>query len=321
MSELPEVAFFRQEPQGMQRIAAGHLKRNGNGFGCRIETRLDNMMNSGYSFADLDGLIILVNHFLYFATTWKDVTVHLGYEKALEEDPVKAADTEMQDTDQQTMALQEPEKTDRSEQRRVDGTDGERGNEAEKEGRLYAGEKAETDREGIEMASFSMEEKEETPSDIRTEPVTESVESPPREGRQTDTIAACQCEACCRCPQRRRMDDFGRHMLAIFPRMDPFEIESIEECVRLELKDIGCLPVRYWSLSGNPFLLHGYYCYRHILFTKTSDGGYYIGVPGIYNKESEKKARSCGFGEFRTLSEVADRLGAFGYWLFDVSDS
>ncbi len=89
--------------------------------------------------------------------------------------------------------------------------------------------------------------------------------------------------------------------------------------MRLDLKDIGNLPVKYWSLAGNPFLLHGYYCYRHLIFSQLGDGRYAVGVPGIYNEENKGRARECGLTEFQALSEVRDLQGAFGYWLYYVS--
>lgn len=317
LSDLPEVAFFRQESQGMQQISAGRLKRNGNGFKCRIETRVDNMMNSGYSFADMDGLIIIVNNYVYYATTWKDITVHLDYEESME-DRLEAAGGESRMEDGQEAFRPESEVGHVPEENMPEyGSIAEQGSMTG-DGDVPEGEDIRAGQD-VRASSISEENLQEGES-AQSVPLMGTKPPSSAERKTTDNIAACQCEACCRCPQRRRMEDFGHHMLAMFPKMYPFEIDSIEECVRLELKDIGCLPVRYWSLSGNPFLLHGYYCYRHILFTKVSGGEYYIGVPGIYNQENDMRAKCCGFGEFKTLSEVADRQGAFGYWLFGVSD-
>ena len=91
------------------------------------------------------------------------------------------------------------------------------------------------------------------------------------------------------------------------------------ECVRIDLKDIGNLPVAYWSLAGNPFLLRGYYCYRHLIFTRMDGGGYAVGVPGIYSEDNGRWAEECRMTGFQPLSQVKDRHGAFGYWLYRVS--
>lgn len=329
LSELPEVAFFRQEERGAQLIPAGRLKKNGNGFGCRIETRVDNIMDTGNAFSDVDGLVVFISDALYYATTWKDVTVHFGRgvldggkeesewgkrqdagekedadvrkEEDTEWNPVSTGPEEENAGWAPSVIRLEPEVT----AGKAEGT----AREAESADRKQeSADRKPEQAENLEAASRPEETQEQTPSAGK--------ESVPEDN--ADAIAACQCEACRQCPQRRRSVDFGHHILSVFPRMYPFEVENIKECVRLELKDIGCLPVPYWSLAGNPFLLHGYYCYRHILFAGGADGKYYIGVPGIYNRENEGQAKSCGFVRFEALSRVADRRGAFGYWLFPV---
>lgn len=131
-----------------------------------------------------------------------------------------------------------------------------------------------------------------------------------------EKTAACGCEQCRYCArQSGKQNDVGSHIMSLFPKMYPFELETMGECVRLDLKDLGCLPVKCWSLAGNPFLLHGYYCYRHIIFTKQPQSGYCVGVPGIYNRENQEWAEQCGMKQFQPLSEVAQLQGAFGYWL------
>jgi hypothetical protein len=100
--------------------------------------------------------------------------------------------------------------------------------------------------------------------------------------------------------------------------MYPFEIENIKDCVRLDLKDMGYLPVRYWSLAGNPFLLQGYYCYRHLIFLKDTSDKCAVGVPGIYSNQNKEKASKCGFLQFQTLARVQENRGAFGYWLYYI---
>lgn len=118
---------------------------------------------------------------------------------------------------------------------------------------------------------------------------------------------------------KNRSQEFCEKMLRIFPKMYPFEAEGMGECVRIDLKDIGNLPVAYWSLAGNPFLLRGYYCYRHLIFTRMAGGGYAVGVPGIYSEDNGRWAEECRMTEFQPLSRVKDRHGAFGYWMYRIS--
>lgn len=118
---------------------------------------------------------------------------------------------------------------------------------------------------------------------------------------------------------KNRSQEFCEKMLRIFPKMYPFEAEGMGECVRIDLKDIGNLPVAYWSLAGNPFLLRGYYCYRHLIFTRMDGGGYAVGVPGIYSEDNGRWAEECRMTGFQPLSRVKDRHGAFGYWMYRIS--
>ena len=118
---------------------------------------------------------------------------------------------------------------------------------------------------------------------------------------------------------KNRSQEFCEKMLRIFPKMYPFEAEGMGECVRIDLKDIGNLPVAYWSQAGNPFLLRGYYCYRHLIFTRMAGGGYAVGVPGIYSEDNGRWAEECRMTGFQPLSRVKDRHGAFGYWMYRIS--
>ena len=68
---------------------------------------------------------------------------------------------------------------------------------------------------------------------------------------------------CGSCPFQRKELDYGKKMLLTFPVMRPFGERYPGQCVRIEPQDIGCLPMRMWSLSGNPFLMQGYFQYRH----------------------------------------------------------
>ena len=113
--------------------------------------------------------------------------------------------------------------------------------------------------------------------------------------------------------------DFGERILSTFPVMYPFASGIIDKSVRIELKDIGCLPIKMWVLANNTFLLHGYCSYRHIIFAKIKisdiETQYAVGSPGIYNSYDENIARQHGFIYFQPIGEVKDKNGTFGYWI------
>ena len=122
---------------------------------------------------------------------------------------------------------------------------------------------------------------------------------------------------CGSCPFQRKELDYGKKMLLTFPVMRPFGERYPGQCVRIEPQDIGCLPMRMWSLSGNPFLMQGYFQYRHLIFMEW-EKGYVIGVPGIYSNMMQSKAKNAGFREFIAICGQKNCRGAFGYWLMPL---
>jgi hypothetical protein len=107
-----------------------------------------------------------------------------------------------------------------------------------------------------------------------------------------------------------------------YPRIYPFEDNEITMCVKIEPKDIGYLPVDAWVLSNNSFLMHGYYCYNHLIFAKMKDRfgcRYILGVPGIYHNRERFMARMFGFESFKSIRKRELRQGDFGYWYIPLS--
>lgn len=67
----------------------------------------------------------------------------------------------------------------------------------------------------------------------------------------------------------------------------------------------------------NSFLLHGFYCYSHLIFARISDKTgikYIIGVPGIYHNREKFMARMFGFDSFKSIKRKELRTGELGYW-------
>lgn len=106
------------------------------------------------------------------------------------------------------------------------------------------------------------------------------------------------------------------------------EMESegpTEKYEKIRRQDLSRLPRREWMLANNRFLLHGYHNYHHLLLIE-DEGGFYLGVPGIYHPREETAARAFGFREFRRVG--AEQLGLgeaekndyddFGYWCRQV---
>jgi hypothetical protein len=105
------------------------------------------------------------------------------------------------------------------------------------------------------------------------------------------------------------------------PRIYPFEDNEILICAKIEPKDIGLLPKELWALSNNSFLIHGYYCYHHLIFAKMKNRSgcqYILGVPGIYHNREKFMAKMFGFEGFKPIRKRELRQGDFGYWYTPV---
>ena len=279
VSVSPSVFFFIQNEGGMQRIPAGKLARNGSGFAGRVETPVDRMAGSEYAFDRIDGIYLSGPENVFYATTWKDITVS-GAAPEKEADGWKAED------------------------------DRDAGNRSD------AGSGSEESRpQAVNTASTEIRQESERAEPVqRRQDALDDALQAATGLEEASSAEASSVEAC----SRRERPDFGERMLSVFPKMYPFEIDEMGECVRIDLKDIGNLPVAYWSLAGNPFLLRGYYCYRHLIFACIGRQEYAVGVPVIYSEENSKWAKECRMLRFQPLSKVKDRHGAFGYWLIAV---
>lgn len=120
---------------------------------------------------------------------------------------------------------------------------------------------------------------------------------------------------------RQRENPLATRIFANFPRIYPFEDNEITRCVKVEPKDIGALPSDTWILSNNSFLLHGYYCYHHLIFAEIIDRygcRYILGVPGIYHNRERFMARMFGFECFKSIRKRDLKQGDFGYWYLEV---
>jgi hypothetical protein len=113
----------------------------------------------------------------------------------------------------------------------------------------------------------------------------------------------------------------AKYFFEHFTRIYPFEDNEIIFCVKMEPKDIGMLPKETWSLSNNSFLMHGFYCYHHLIFAKRKDrygSQYIIGIPGIYHERERFMAKMFGFESFKSIRRRELQQGDFGYWYLPI---
>ncbi|MGF7144402.1 hypothetical protein HNQ56_002833 [Anaerotaenia torta] len=141
----------------------------------------------------------------------------------------------------------------------------------------------------------------------------------------TQEVDAVQTEETGRRPEEKEEEAEPGIVAKIFekhPRIYPFEDNEILLCAKIEPEDLGLFPKELWALSSNSFLVHGYYCYHHLIFAKMKDrygSRYILGVPGIYHNRERFMAKMFGFENFKSIRKRELRQGDFGYWYVPVA--
>ena len=136
--------------------------------------------------------------------------------------------------------------------------------------------------------------------------------------RRLTAEAAAAAEGC---RNAWRTENREERVFRCLTPMYPFDDGEFERGVRMEPQDIGMLPRMLWKLAGNSFLLHSFYTYQHLLFTrKRQKGGNvcYLMLPGVYNEREQHMAQMFGFSRFRPVKRQQLENGAFGYWYMEV---
>ena len=348
LATLPQAALFQQEKTGVLLIPIGVMRDNNGSMKGQYEGNVDNLAGTGLSLEDVHGVLVYVEEGHYFASTWNleqidarqlrwwqgDQHEDAGKAEALPEggsetsqDMVVSSDRSSETPQNMVISADRSSETlqnmvasaDRSSetlQNMVASADS--SNEAPQNMVVSSDRSSETPQNEVASSDSSNE----TPqrfadhlasaqAGISRKPENASME---RCSRSAEVTGQSICGSC---PFQRKELDYGKKMLLTFPVMRPFGERYPGQCVRIEPQDIGCLPMRMWSLSGNPFLMQGYFQYRHLIFMEW-EKGYVIGVPGIYSNMMQSKAENAGFREFIAICGQKNCRGAFGYWLMPL---
>lgn len=298
--KAPRVYLYRQEEDGIRTILIGKMHARGTNLVCKAEAKRENLFETGKSIEDMDGIYIDIQDDICFDTTWKKDYFYKGipqeYKKETEAE--KKIDPYRTDPKEQTQKEQKAIK---------DGTD--QKEEKENEASRAQEETSQVQEEILQVQQETPQEQEEV---VMDSDMAREIKKKAKDAATGDIQMQSVCNACL---LKRSNTDYGQKILNTFQVMHPFCEDVAEKCVRIEPKDIGCLPMAEWALSGNRFLLHGYYCYRHLIFLKRKDQRYYIGVPGIYYEKEKNQATKYGFSEFLSIGDFEKTTGAFGYWI------
>lgn len=327
LATLPQAALFQQEKTGVLLIPIGTMRDNNGSMQGRYEGRVDNLADTGISLNDVHGVLVYAEEGHYFASTWNleqidarqirwwqddeqaarevvtapkqnavgDDRAVAPKQNATADDRAVAANEQNVAADDRTIAVGKRTTAIDKQSSAPDGvTDIDNRPIAMSEGgsatAMSASRKTAEQARDVQKAANNMSERYSQSAEVEGQSI------------------------CGSCPFQRKELDYGKRMLLTFPVMRPFGERYPGQCVRIEPQDIGCLPMRMWSLSGNPFLMQGYFQYRHLIFMEW-EKGYAIGVPGIYSDMMQSKAENAGFCEFIAICGQKNCRGAFGYWL------
>lgn len=348
LATLPQAALFQQEKTGVLLIPIGVMRDNNGSMKGQYEGNVDNLAGTGLSLDDVHGVLVYVEEGHYFASTWNleqiDARQLRWWQGNQHEDAGKAeALPEGGNETPQNMVISSdgsngtPQNMDVSSdsssetlQNKVVSSDSSSGTpqnmdvSADSSSEAPQKEVASSERgintprkevvssgSGSNIAQKFADHLASAQAGISRKPENASME------RCSQSAEVTGQSICGSCPFQRKELDYGKKMLLTFPVMRPFGERYPGQCVRIEPQDIGCLPMRMWSLSGNPFLMQGYFQYRHLIFMEW-EKGYVIGVPGIYSNMMQSKAENAGFREFIAICGQKNCRGAFGYWLMPL---
>lgn len=310
--------FYIQRPSGIQTIEIGSMQLGRNEMRLKQRTETGNLFGTGIRYEEADGIFIYAGVEVCYATTWKNDYFYQGDWRQGESIKPQPLEENRDVTEEPTEEVQEPvAENDIMTEAKVIGSD-----ETEEHViREEMEEKQAAQEEGLQGC---------VPEEGEAEDLNMVHDIPNQNADQKASeheVKECELSeqelkmqsVCEECPLKRETipRKYGERILKTLPTMYPFKDTERGCCVKMELQDIGCLPMRFWSLSGNRFLLHGYYCYRHLLFLRGEQGEYLLGVPGIYNEKEFKNSMKYGFNIFRQIGEEK-RQGAFGYWLMKL---
>ena len=320
LATLPQAALFQQEKTGVLLIPIGVMRDNNGSMKGQYEGNVDNLAGTGLSLDDVHGVLVYVEEGHYFASTWNleqiDARQLRWWQGNQHEDAGKAEALPEGGSETSQDMVVSSDRSSETPQNMVISAD--RSSETLQNMVASADRSSETLQNMVASADSSNEAPQRfadhlasAQAGISRKPENASME---RCSRSAEVTGQSICGSC---PFQRKELDYGKKMLLTFPVMRPFGERYPGQCVRIEPQDIGCLPMRMWSLSGNPFLMQGYFQYRHLIFMEW-EKGYVIGVPGIYSNMMQSKAENAGFREFIAICGQKNCRGAFGYWLMPL---
>ena len=334
--------LIQRDDNNLDLVYLGDAVLKGQVMDSRLNADEKNMMGSGFGLSDMGGILLFLNETIFFATEWDDRPIKVDeVMEALKPKKLVNEPEKLSVTEDLSEAIS-PEGFSLAEEIRMPKYKLPRGwKTIERQHQPMAAEVSSLDNQALSLDSGNMATSENTDEDMKDD-YDEDIEDKMEDGiedrleerdeERIEQVMSLEEENPKEenpkeeNPEEEIRDQLenptAQHFFDHFPRIYPFEDNEIILCVKIEPKDIGMLPKELWALSNNSFLMHGYYCYHHLIFAKMKDRygcRYILGIPGIYHNRERFMARMFGLEEFKSIRRRELKLGDFGYWYMTVN--
>lgn len=310
-------------------IHLGIMKRDGNQGEFYIETQKDNIENSGISLGEMAGIVIVSSQGQKYGTCWdeemldmrsfqagtgteenipvrktvteipkeKSIIIGSADEKVVKTESANEKTVKIEPADEKTVKT-EPAKEvkGKAQTSGIDHKKAKMPSEENNKREMIGEENKNENQPGLHSESIALSVNE-SPENLVKEAALATV---PMDYR--DSVKKLTLEE-----KLQKIMDQGM-------KMYPFEDNEVEQCVRLELQDIGMMPMKFWTYVSNSFLLHSYYSYRHLILGYLKKDGYFLGVPGMGQQKDRFMAQQFGFTNFKAIRNGEEGRSDFGYW-------
>ena len=106
-------------------------------------------------------------------------------------------------------------------------------------------------------------------------------------------------------------------------KMIPFKRQSRNvKWVRISLRETINLPMDFWNLINDPFVVSSFKKYNHLIlgiFDERNEKEYMLGVPDLYKEENKSRANAMGFIQFKCCDDVKLEPNLHGYWIMPLT--
>ena len=340
---------FVRESGWLLGILLGKICVQGSGGEARIQTPAGNIGGSGYALSQLAGMWVESGQGRTYLTVFDDEGIDTArLVKELPETVQKEEEKEAKSGEEEAEAKRGEEeaetKSSEEEEAKRGGEEAETksGEEeaetksGEEEAEAKSGGEEEAKRGEEEAETKSGEEEAETKNGVAEEVGRHAAETEKTEIHREEAAeeqkdikkekgleqlhvqetAACPVPGC---PYRNRqahpagLDQKWKMLSGRCPHFRPFADEELADCIQITPRELHVIRQGNYRMGNNSFLMHGFCNYRHLLFGRLRNGGYLLGIPGIFENQELFMANMFGFPEFK---EAASRnpQGRFGYW-------